>query len=150
MQRGREGWGRICPGWPPHPSYYRTAKDENRLEEYHLTVAYESQVPILLYNHPGAVAGIDMDSDFIICVAKHGNIVGLNLTYGNTGKLTRVATDACTQQKKGSRFMAFGGMADFTVRTCVGGGSGIVSGGANVIPKTVVKVWNLSAEGKIE
>lgn len=134
------------------PSYYRAAMDENRLEEYYMAVADESPVPILLYNYPGAVAGIDMDSDFIPRVAKHRNIVGTKFTCGNTGKLTRVAsaTDACTPKKKGSGFMAFGGMADFTVQTCVSGGSGIVSGGADVMPKIVVKVWNLWAEGKME
>ena len=93
-----------------------------------------------------------MDSDFIIRVAKHRNIVGAKFTCGNTGKLTRVASaaDACTPKKNGSGFMAFGGMADFTVQTWVSGGSGIVSGGANVMPKIVVKVWTLLTEGKIE
>lgn len=132
------------------PSYYRAAMDERQLEEYYMAVADKSPVPVLLYNYPGAVAGIDLDSDFIIRVAQHSNIVGTKFTCGNTGKLTRVASamDACTPKKEGSGFMAFGGMADFTVQTWVSGGSGIVSGGANVIPKTVVKVWNLWTEGK--
>ena len=126
--------------------------DESRLEEYYMAVADESPVPILLYNYPGAVAGINMDSDFIIRMAKHSNIVGTKFTCGNTGKLTRVASaaDACTPKKEGSGFMAFGGMADFTVQAWVSGGSGIVSGGANVMPKIVVKVWNLVTEGKME
>lgn len=134
------------------PSYYRAAMDESRLEEYYLAVADESPLPVLLYNYPGAVAGIDLDSDFIIRVAKHRNVVGTKFTCGNTGKLTRVASavDACTPKKNGSGFMAFGGMADFAVQTWVSGGSGIVSGGANVMPKIVVKVWNLLTEGKME
>ena len=80
------------------PSYYRAATDESRLEEYYMAVADESLVPVLLYNYPGAVAGVDMDSDFIIRMAKHRNIVGTKFTCGNTGKLIRVvsATDACT------------------------------------------------------
>lgn len=134
------------------PSYYRAAMDESRLEEYYMAVADESPVPVLLYNYPGAVAGIDMDSDFIIRMAKHRNIVGTKFTCGNTGKLTRVASavDACTSKKIGSGFMAFGGMADFAVQTWVSGGSGIVSGSANVMPKIVVKIWNLLTEGKME
>ncbi|KAF6236941.1 hypothetical protein HO173_004819 [Letharia columbiana] len=134
------------------PSYYRAAMNEGQLEEYYNAVADESPVPVLLYNYPGAVAGIDMDSDFIIRVAQHSNIVGTKFTCGNTGKLTRVAsaTDACTPKKKGSGFMAFGGMADFTVQTWVSGGSGIVSGAANVMPKIVVEAWNLWTEGKTE
>ena len=132
------------------PSYYRAAMDESRLEEYYMAVADESPVPVLLYNYPGAVAGIDLDSDFIIRVAKHRNIIGTKLTCGNAGKLTRVASaaDACTP-KTGSGFMAFGGMADFAVQTWVSGGSGIVSGGANVMPKIVVEIWNLMTEGKM-
>lgn len=134
------------------PSYYRAAMNEGQLEEYYNAVADESPVPVLLYNYPGAVAGIDMDSDFIIRVAQHSNIVGTKFTCGNTGKLTRVAsaTDACTPKKQGSGFMAFGGMADFTVQTWVSGGSGIVSGAANVMPKIVVEAWNLWTEGKTE
>jgi L-threo-3-deoxy-hexylosonate aldolase len=46
--------------------------------------------------------------------------------------------------------MAYGGIADFTVQTAVSGGSGIIAGGANVLPKLCVKVWNLAAEGKYE
>lgn len=83
------------------PSYYRAEMDESRLGEYYIAVADESPVPILLYSYPGAVAGIDMDSDFIMRLAKHRNIVGTKFTCGNTGKLTRVAsaTDTCTPRK---------------------------------------------------
>ncbi|KAK4695951.1 4-hydroxy-2-oxoglutarate aldolase, partial [Lecanoromycetidae sp. Uapishka_2] len=134
------------------PSYYRPAMVESRLEEYYTAVADESPIPILLYNYPGAVAGIDMDSDFITRISQHPNIVGTKFTCGNVGKLTRVASamDACTPKKNGSGFMALGGLADFTLQAGVSGGSGIVSGGANVIPKMVVKVWDLWCEGKIE
>jgi L-threo-3-deoxy-hexylosonate aldolase len=134
------------------PSYYRYAMDEEALYEYFTSVASGSPIPIILYNYPGAVAGIDMDSDFIIKVSKHPNIVGTKFTCGNTGKLTRVAleTNAVTAKSEGSGYMAFGGMADFTAQTAASGGSGIIAGGANVLPKTCVKVWNLWAEGKYD
>jgi len=134
------------------PSYYRYAMDEAALYEYFTKVADGSPLPIILYNYPGAVAGIDLDSDLIIKLAKHPNIIGTKFTCGNTGKLTRVAlaTNAVTPQSEGSGYMAFGGMADFTAQTAASGGSGIIAGGANVLPKTCVKVWNLWAEGKYE
>ncbi|KIW06399.1 uncharacterized protein PV09_02852 [Verruconis gallopava] len=134
------------------PSYYRYAMDEDALYEYFTSVASGSPIPIILYNYPGAVAGIDMDSDFLIKVSKHPNIIGTKFTCGNTGKLTRVAqaTNAVTPASQGSGYMAFGGMADFTVQTAASGGSGIIAGGANVLPKTCVKVWNLWAEGKYD
>ncbi|KAF2657089.1 aldolase [Lophiostoma macrostomum CBS 122681] len=134
------------------PSYYRYAMDEEAIYEYYTKVADSSPLPVILYNYPGAVAGIDMDSDLIIKLAKHPNIVGTKFTCGNTGKLTRVAlaTNAVTPKSTGSGYMAFGGMADFTAQTAASGGSGIIAGGANVIPKTCVKVWNLWAEGKYD
>ncbi|PSR78431.1 hypothetical protein BD289DRAFT_376687 [Coniella lustricola] len=134
------------------PSYFRGLMDEDAVYNYFIAVADGSPLPIILYNYPGAVAGIDMDSDLLIKLAKHSNIVGTKFTCGNTGKLTRVAqaTDAKTPWSEGSGYMAFGGICDFTVQTLVSGGSGIIAGGANVIPKVCARVWNLYAEGKKE
>jgi L-threo-3-deoxy-hexylosonate aldolase len=134
------------------PSYYRTAIDETTIYEYFTAVADGSPLPVIIYNYPGAVAGIDLDSDLLIRLAKHPNIVGTKFTCGNTGKLTRVAlaTNAVTAKGEGSGYMAFGGMADFTAQTAASGGSGIIAGGANVLPKTCVKVWDLWMEGKYD
>jgi len=133
-------------------SYYRGAMDEAAVYSYFTQVADESPLPIVLYNYPGAVAGIDMDSDLLIKLAKHPNIVGTKFTCGNTGKLTRVAlaTNATTAAGAGSGYMAFGGMADFTAQTTASGGSGIIAGGANVMPKTCVRGWDLWAEGRYD
>lgn len=134
------------------PSYFRGLMDEESIYNYFIEVADASPLPIILYNYPGAVAGIDMDSDLIIRLAQHPNIVGTKFTCGNTGKLTRVAlaTNAVTPFSQGSGYMAIGGMCDFTAQTLISGGSGIIAGGANVMPKTCVKVWNLYTEGKKE
>ncbi|KAG9235397.1 mitochondrial putative 4-hydroxy-2-oxoglutarate aldolase [Amylocarpus encephaloides] len=134
------------------PSYFRGKMDDEAVYDYFVEVASGSSLPLILYNYPGAVAGIDMDSDLLIRLAKHPNIVGTKFTCGNTGKLTRVAlaTNAKTPFSEGSGYMAFGGMADFTAQTLISGGSGIIAGGANVMPKTCVKVWNLYSEGKKE
>ncbi|PSS18817.1 hypothetical protein M430DRAFT_35223 [Amorphotheca resinae ATCC 22711] len=134
------------------PSYFRGLMDEEAIYSYFMEVADASPLPIILYNYPGAVAGIDMDSDLLIRIAQHPNITGTKFTCGNTGKLTRVAlaTNAVTPFSRGSGYMAFGGMCDFTAQTLVSGGSGIIAGGANVMPKTCVKVWDLYTEGKKE
>lgn len=132
------------------PSYYRPQMDEESIYNYFIALADGSPLPVILYNYPGAVSGVDMDSDLLIKLAQHPNIVGTKFTCGSTGKLTRVAlaTDAKTPSSEGSGYMAFGGIADFTIQTLVSGGSGIIAGGANVMPKTCVRVWNLYASGK--
>ncbi|KAK4143729.1 L-threo-3-deoxy-hexylosonate aldolase [Dichotomopilus funicola] len=132
------------------PSYFRLLMDEQAVHDYFIAVADASPIPLILYNYPGAVAGIDLDSDLLIRLAEHPNIVGTKFTCGNTGKLTRVAlaTDAKTPASEGSGYMAFGGVCDFTVQTLASGGSGIIAGGANVMPKLCVRVWDLYAQGK--
>jgi L-threo-3-deoxy-hexylosonate aldolase len=150
IQESKEAGGEYVLLLPP--SYFRGLMDEEAVYNYFIEVANDSSLPIILYNYPGAVAGIDMDSDLLIRLAKHPNIVGTKFTCGNTGKLTRVAlaTNAKTPFGEGSGYMAFGGMCDFTAQTLVSGGSGIIAGGANVMPKTCVKVWDLYTEGKKE
>jgi L-threo-3-deoxy-hexylosonate aldolase len=134
------------------PSYYRGLMDEESIYTYFTSIADQSPLPIVIYNYPGAAAGIDMDSDLLIRLAKHPNIIGTKFTCGNTGKLTRVvlATNAKTPFSDGSGYMALGGMCDFTVQTLVSGESGIIAGGANVMPNACVKVWNLYIEGRIQ
>jgi 4-hydroxy-2-oxoglutarate aldolase len=132
------------------PSYYKPSYIQSSLLEYLRDVASASPIPILIYNYPGAVAGIDLDSDAIIQLAKHPNIVGCKLTCGNTGKLNRVASatrSATPWQPSG--FMCMGGSADFTLQTLIGGGSGVITGLGNVTPKACVKVFDLYAAGEV-
>ncbi|KAK5556589.1 hypothetical protein LTR46_005101 [Exophiala xenobiotica] len=134
------------------PSYYKTAYTHANFVEYFQDVATDSPIPIIIYNYPGAVAGVDLDSDTIIKLAKHPKIVGCKLTCGNTGKLNRIANavNAATASNTGSGWMCMGGSADFTLQTMIAGGSGVITGLGNVVPKACVKVFNLYAEGKVE
>lgn len=131
------------------PAYYRPSFNAGSVGEFFKEVASASPIPILIYNYPGAVAGFDMDSDSIIALSKHPNIVGCKLTCGNTGKLNRIAatTQAMTPSSQGSGFMCLGGSTDFTLQTLIGGGSGIIGGMANIAPKTVIKLINSHVAG---
>ncbi|KAI9866652.1 MAG: hypothetical protein M1813_001204 [Trichoglossum hirsutum] len=132
------------------PSYYRPLFKSESIIEFFKDVADESPIPLLIYNYPGAVCGIDLDSDAIIELSKHPNIVGCKLTCGNTGKLNRIAaaTMARTPTEVGSGFMCLGGSCDFTLQTLLGGGSGTIGGLANIAPKACVKIINLYTAGE--
>ncbi|KAJ6033670.1 uncharacterized protein N7446_008036 [Penicillium canescens] len=149
------------------PSYYRYAVgNDETLYEYFTAVADGSPIPLILYNYPGAVAGIDMDSDLIIRISQHPNIVGTKFTCANTGKLTRVASAlgaitpssplapaqrTATVSKPDAKhpYVAFGGIADFSLQTLVSGGSAILAGGANVLPRLCVRIFTLWSEGRL-
>jgi 4-hydroxy-2-oxoglutarate aldolase len=134
------------------PSYFKASYSRQNLLDYFTDIASASPIPIIIYNYPGAVAGVDLDSDAIITLAKHPNIRGCKLTCGNTGKLNRVANavNAATPTSEGSGWMCMGGSADFTLQTLIAGGSGIITGLGNIVPRACVKVYDLYAAGKVE
>ncbi|CAE7000676.1 hypothetical protein PTNB73_09637 [Pyrenophora teres f. teres] len=133
------------------PAYYQGLFSKDTVKEFFNDVATASPIPILIYNYPGAVSGMDLNSDVIIELAQHPNIVGCKLTCGNTGKLNRIAaaTRAATVSEPGSGFMCMGGSVDFTLQTLIGGGSGIIGGMANIAPKACVKLIELFEAGKL-
>ena len=133
------------------PSYYKAMLGQDSLLDFFHDVADMSPIPVLIYNYPAAVGGIDFTSDTINTLSKHPNIVGCKLTCGNTGKLARIAaaTNAATPSHPGSGFMCMGGSADFTLQTLIVGGSGVVCGMANIAPKAAVRLVELYAQGKI-
>ncbi|KAI2786067.1 putative 4-hydroxy-2-oxoglutarate aldolase [Penicillium oxalicum] len=126
------------------PSYYQALVNTDALHAHFIAVAEASPLPVLLYNFPGASAGVDLSSDDILTLSAHPNIVGCKLTCGNTGKLARVAAGAKPD------FLTFGGSADFTLQTLVAGGDGVIAGTANLIPRSCAAVMDLYERGQLE
>lgn len=106
---------------------------------------------MLVYNYP-AVMGVDLDAETIVSLAEQPNLVGCKLTCNDMGKLNRLvaAVRPATAAERGSGFMCFGGSADATLQTLVGGGSGVVAGLANIAPKACVRLVELYHLGEME
>lgn len=141
------------------PSYYSGlfSPSSASLIEFFTKVADASPIPVLIYNYPGAVSGLDLNSDVIIQLSKHDNIVGVKLTCGNTGKLNRIVSATKTEPTPESsafspkpRFLVLGGSADFTLPSMIGGGHGILAGLANIAPRACVKTVSLYQENKLQ
>ncbi|KAF4635967.1 hypothetical protein G7Y89_g2124 [Cudoniella acicularis] len=136
------------------PSYYAPllAPASASIFEFFNSVADQSPIPIVIYNYPGAVSGMDLSSDIIIQLSAHPNIVGVKLTCGNTGKLNRIvaATKSAKPQSYNTpAFLVLGGSADFTMQSLVGGGHGILAGLANIAPKSCIELIRLYKAGKL-
>lgn len=65
-------------------------------------------------------AGIDFDSDTLITLAQHPNIVGAKFTCGNVGKVHRVAAHTTKDE-----FAAIGGKSDFLIHGLLAGSTGV-------------------------
>lgn len=137
------------------PSYYAPlfSPSSASVLEFFNSVADQSPIPLVIYNYPGAVSGMDLSSDIIIQLSAHPNIVGVKLTCGNTGKLNRIvaATKSAKPQSSNTQppFLVLGGSADFTMQSLVGGGHGILAGLANIAPKSCIEIVRLYKEGKM-
>jgi len=137
------------------PSYYATlfSPAAASVIEFFTAVADQSPIPLVIYNYPGAVSGMDLSSDIIIKLSAHPNIVGVKLTCGNTGKLNRIvaATKAPKPQSSASAppFLVLGGSADFILQGLIGGGHGILAGLANIAPKACIETIRLYKSGKL-
>ncbi|KAJ5114384.1 hypothetical protein NUU61_000143 [Penicillium alfredii] len=127
------------------PSIYKAHYSKDILRDFFTDIASMSPLPILIYNYPTVTNGVDLDSDLIIELAKHPNIVGCKLSCNNMGKFNRVAaaTRPATETGRGSGFMCFGGQAESALQTLTGAGSGVITGLANLAPKTCVRLVEL-------
>ncbi|KAI1662161.1 dihydrodipicolinate synthase [Daldinia decipiens] len=136
------------------PSYYAPlfAPSSKTIEQYFTTVADASPIPLIIYNFPGAVNGLDLSSDVIIKLAQHPKIVGVKLTCGNTGKLNRVVAATRSQSEicdpDNPEFLVLAGSADFSIQSLIAGGHGILAGLANMAPKACIKTIELYQAGK--
>ncbi|KAI1387459.1 dihydrodipicolinate synthetase [Hypoxylon trugodes] len=136
------------------PSYYAPlfAPSSETIKEYFTTVADASPIPLIIYNYPGAVNGMDLSSDVIIELAQHPKIVGVKLTCGNTGKLNRVAAATRKLSKDYNPdkpgFLVLAGSADFSIQSLIAGGHGILAGLANIAPKACIKTIELFKAGR--
>ena len=137
------------------PSYYASlfAPSAETILDYFRKVADESPMPIIIYNFPGAVGGLDLSSDIIIRLSQHPNIAGVKLTCGNTGKLNRVASAtrrlAKSHNPSQPEFLVLAGSADFLVQSLAAGGHGILAGLANLAPRACIETMDLYQRGML-
>lgn len=70
------------------PGYFSfvMGKDRQAIHDFFTEVADKSPLPVVVYNFPGAAAGIDLDSDAIIALSEHPNIIGVKLTCAGIAK----------------------------------------------------------------
>ncbi|CAK7225628.1 hypothetical protein SCUCBS95973_005930 [Sporothrix curviconia] len=143
------------------------AKNSQPLRQFFIDVAHASPLPVILYNFPGVSAGINLDSDLIVDVARAcPNVVGVKLTCANVGKVTRItallddpafkqayprisvtggdSNEAAQQQP----FQVIDGYIDILLPSMASGAAGAISGLPNVAPYLCMKLWTLASESR--
>jgi len=125
-------------------AYFGKQTTPTVVSNFYGALAQASPLPILIYNFPAVCNGLDLDSDTIAALAQaHPNIVGVKLTCGSVGKITRL-----TATFPPERFAVFGGQSDFLVGGLAAGSAGCIAAFANIFPKTITQVFDLWKTGK--
>jgi len=127
------------------PSYFASLLSPKLLLDHFRNVADASPIPICIYNFPAVQVGIDLNSEQIIELAGHPQIIGVKLTCGNTGKLARVAAATAS-----SGFLTMGGSSDFLLQTLVAGGHGVIAGLGNLAPVANAELVQLYEAGEMK
>jgi 4-hydroxy-2-oxoglutarate aldolase len=143
------------------PSYFHFAMDSDAIVAFFQEVADASPLPLILYNFPGVVSGLDLNSEMLETLGAHPNIVAVKLTCGGIAKVARVAAVYSPKD-----FAAFAGQSDCEYQCALlmaltdtvtglvpglsAGGQGCITGLANLYPKTCVELYNLFVNGKNE
>jgi len=125
---------------PPH--YYRGLMKPEVLIKYFFTVADSSSIPILLYNMP-ACTGLDLDSDTILSLAKHENIIGLKDSGGNVVKIGVLHSQI-------KEFQILAGSGSFLLPALSAGAIGGILALANIAPHLCLAIHDYFLQGKIE
>ncbi|KAM5344401.1 hypothetical protein ACJ41O_012938 [Fusarium nematophilum] len=136
------------------PAYFGKATTMGVVKRFFAEVALKSPLPLVIYNFPGVCNGVDIDSESIVAMfneskASHpsgrSNIVGVKLTCGSVGKITRLAGVLLPDE-----FSTYGGQSDFLIGGLAAGSVGCVAAFANVFPTLTSKIYALYKEGKFD
>ncbi|PWY75099.1 aldolase [Aspergillus heteromorphus CBS 117.55] len=137
------------------PAYFGKATTPAVIKRFFSDVARNCPLPVVVYNFPGVCNGVDLDSEVITEIVRESaaanvmtgvsNVVGVKLTCGSVGKISRLAATFSKDD-----FAIFGGQSDFLLGGLAAGSAGCIAAFANVFPKTAVRVYRLFVEGRIE
>lgn len=127
-------------------AYFGKQTTPSVINRFYSDIANFSPLPIIIYNFPGVCNGIDLQSETITELTnQHANIVGVKLTCGNVGKISRLSATFPP-----TRFATFGGQSDFLVGGLAAGSVGCIAAFGNIFPHVCVRIYDLYTSGRYE
>ncbi len=118
------------------PPYYLTTSRQGIID-YFKEIAGNSNIGIVIYHYP-AGTGVELDADLIYELSQIDGIVGLK----NTAELTSTS-QAIEATKDVPNFAVFTGYQHLLLPTLAIGGAGAICVIPGLVPKEIVKLYNL-------
>ena len=117
--------------------------NESELYNHYQTIAYSTDLPIILYNYPRRT-GINLSVDLVAKLSQIDNIIGIKDSSGDmtlAGKFIRRTND---------NFCVLAGWDTLILSTLIYGGKGAITALANIVPKIAVKIYEEYIKGNIK
>ncbi|KAG7442303.1 aldolase [Guyanagaster necrorhizus] len=134
----------LCKEAADSGASYALITPESAIASYR-AIADNFPIPIIIYNFPTVTNGLNLDSDAIVDLAEHPNIVGAKLACGEMGKLHRLASVFSP-----SEFGIYTSTTDCMLHGLISGCAGTMSASPNIIPKLHVALYDLFKLGKMD
>lgn len=134
-ETGIEGYLSVVP-------YYNKPQQRGMIAHFN-AIADATDLPTLLYNVPGRTS-VDMLPETVAELSNHPKIVGLK---DATGSLQRLAE---TQPLVSEEFLFLSGDDETSLEFLKAGGHGVISVTANIVPKHIARMCELSRNQQFE
>lgn len=132
-------------------SYYPAQLGKQAILDFYTKVSNASPIPIFIYSYPGVCSGIVIDSETVTKLSSLPNICGIKHTDHDIGKMSRhCALAAVSSSSTQKPFIVLGGASDYLIAALSVGAIGTITGMANIVPKTVVRIQSLWDKGEYE
>ncbi len=125
------------------PFYYKGKMNESAIIRHFMTIADDSDIPIMLYNVT-KFTGINVSSRVVTEISAHPNIIGMKDSSGNIGQLIHF------QEAALDNFQVLTGTASIWYPALSLGVTAAVMALANCAPKECVQIQKYYESGKLE
>ncbi|NMP21127.1 4-hydroxy-tetrahydrodipicolinate synthase [Sulfobacillus sp. DSM 109850] len=123
---------------------YYNRPSQQGLFQYFTTVARTVNLPVVVYNIPGRTA-TNIEPQTLKRIRQHAdNVIGIKESNRDFEQVTRVLS------LLGRDFLVYSGIESLCFPMLAVGGAGHISATANLLPKAVADLYNLTAKGRWE
>ncbi len=122
--------------------YYNKPTQEGFYRHFK-TIADEVDLPMIIYNIPGRT-GKNIETDTIVRLAKHPNIIGVKEASGSLPQMMDVINETPDD------FIVLSGDDNLTLPLMAAGGRGVISVASNIIPDRMSAMVTAGLNGNFE
>lgn len=122
--------------------YYNKPTQEGFYRHF-TTIADEVDLPMIVYNIPGRT-GKNIETDTIVRLAKHPNIIGVKEASGSLPQMMDVI------DKTPDDFIVLSGDDNLTLPLMAAGGKGVISVASNIVPDRMSAMVKAGLDGDFE